>query len=312
MLRLQSSWLLEAVAEKIGVDSIFFPYFHRFSALSWLSRKEITLYLNSPIDSQTMLARAWLKCPDGGFSEPNFHKFNQVIRKPLELELNPFKLWRDRFFSSQQLDYLFYWREAAYEIENEQQREIFWSAVYQIISYWLTNQKCNNKIFFQPEQIMADCLNQHRAFAKGRAGAIEISCIALEELVVDANPLVVFPLIFEDEESHESELQIIFHAWFHGYADLEQARRDIRSALRHYHFSFEKPSDFSLFTRLASGSDSAVFAWSGRDIPPKIYEQELVEPLRKAFAAKFNTLRLTFKAVDRAIDAYDYLLIFNN
>ncbi len=312
MLRLQSSWLLESVAEVVGVDSIFFPFFHRFSALNWLSRKEITLYLNSPVDSQAMLARAWLNCRDQGFSERNLQKFNQVIRKPLELEMNPFKTWKDRFFSNQQLDYLFYWREAAYEIEDEKQREIFWSSVYQIISYWLTNQKCNNKTHYQPDQIMGYYLNQHQLFIKGRSGRVEVSCIPLEELAVDANPLVVFPLAFEDEENHESELQTIFHAWFHGYADLEQARRDIRSALRHYLFSFEKPSDFSLFTRLASGAECAALTWSGKDIPPKIYEQELVEPLRKAFASKYNLSKLTLKAIDRTADAYDYLLIFHN
>ncbi len=312
MLRLQSSWLLESAAEFAGVDSIFFPYFHRFSALSWLSRKEITLYLNSPIDSQAMLARAWIACRDGGFNERNFHKFNQVIKKPLELELNPFKTWKDRFFSGQQLDYLFYWREAAYEIEDEKQREIFWAAVYQVLSCWLANQKSATKIHYLPDQIMAYILNQHRAFVRGRSGRVEISCIALEELAAGKNPLVVFPLVFEDEETSESELQAIFHAWFHGYADLEQARREIRNALRHFMISFARPSDWSLFTRLASGAESAAVTWSGRDLPPRVYEQELIEPIRKAFSARYSSSRLTYKAVDRTCDAYDYLLMFHN
>ncbi|MDD3147154.1 MAG: hypothetical protein PHD82_07630, partial [Candidatus Riflebacteria bacterium] len=210
------------------------------------------------------------------------------------------------------LDYLFYWREAAYEIEDEKQREVFWSSVYQIISYWLANQKFANKIVYQPDQIMAQVLNQHAAFVKGRTGRVEVSCIALEELVADKNPLVVFPIVFEDEESQETELQCIFHAWFHGYADLEQARRDIRSSLRHYYFSFEKKSDFSMFLRLSSEAESAALTWSGSDIPPKIYEQELVEPLRKAFSERYGHSKLFYKAVDRTVDAFDYLLLFYN
>ncbi|HNX74290.1 MAG TPA: hypothetical protein PLM07_05725 [Candidatus Rifleibacterium sp.] len=312
MLRLQSSWLLEAAAEHAGVDSLFFPYFHRFSALNWLSRKEITLYLNSPVDSQAMLARAWINCRDGGFGERNLQKFNQVIKKPLELDLNPFRTWKDRFFGSQQLDYLFYWREAAYEIEDEKQREIFWSVVYQIISYWVANQKAGTRIIYEPDQIMAYYLNQHQRFVRGRSGRVEISCIPLEELAAGKNPLIVFPLLFEDEENSETELQIIYHAWFHGYADLEQSRRDLRNILRHYLISFEKSSDWSLFVRLAAGADSAALTWSGRDLPPKIYEQELIGPMRQAFSAAYKSSRLTYKAVDRTCDAYDYLLMFHN
>lgn len=311
MLRLQSSWLLEAVGEIGGVDSIFFPCFHRFSALSWLSRKEITLYLNSPIDSQAMLARAWLSNRDGGFNEKNLQKFNQVIKRPLELEMNPFKTWKDRMFTSQQLDYLFYWREAAYEIDDEKQREIFWAAVYQILSYWLTNKGFVGRQDLKPDQVMAFCLEQHRSFVKGRTGRIEVSNIALDELAVDRNPLVAFPLLFDDEETQETELQAVFHAWFHGHADLEQARRDIKNCLRRYLISFEKTPDYSTFVRLSANADMAVLCWSGRDLPPKLYEQEIVEPMRRAFSSRYGRSRLFFKAVDRSIDAYDYLLVFH-
>lgn len=312
MLRLQASWVLESVAEICGVDSVFFPYFHRFSSLNWLSRKEISLFINTPVDSQAMLARTWFDSTRGCFSEKNLQKFNQVIKKPLELELNPFKIWKDHPFSSQQLDYLFYWHEAAYEIEDLKQREIFWAAVYQIISYWLSNQKAGAKLAYQPDEIMAFYLNQHKAFLKGRAGRVEFSSIALDELVTGPNALVVFPLAFDDDEGSETELQTFFHAWFHGYADLDQASRDIKSLLRKYLVSFDRPRDFSLHTRLAANAEAAVLTWSGSELPPKMYEQELVEPLQKAFAANFKKSRLSLKAVDRSRDTYDYLLIFHN
>lgn len=312
MLRLQSSWLLESVAEIYGVESLFFPFFHRFSAMSWLSRKGITLYLNNPLDSQAMLARAWLDVAGGIFTAKNLQKFNQVIKKPLELELNPFKTWKDRLFSSQQLDYLFYWREAAFEIEDDRQREIFWSAVYQIISYWMSNQKAGMQPTSRPDEMMAFYLHRHQAFIKGREGRIEFSSIALDELSGGSGALVVFPLIFDDDDSAEVDIQTVFHAWFHGHADLENARRDIKAALRKYLISFDRPRDFSLHTRLAEGSDVAVLTWSGNELPPGIFEQELVEPLRKAFSGQYARSRLTLKAVDKSRDSYDYLLIFHN
>ena len=312
MLRLQSSWLLESVAEISSVDSVFFPFIHRFSVLNWLSRREISLHVNSPIDSQAMLVRSWLDGSVGKFSEKNIHKFNQVIQRPFDIELNPFKSWKDRIFTTQQLDYLFYWREAAYEIEDEKQREIFWATVYQIISYWLSMKNAGLEANLQPAEIMKLTLDSHGRFIVGRDGSLHITCLPLDEVAPGHSSLAVFPLLFEDDDGSENDAQSIFHAWFHGHADQEQARRDIKHALRKYLISFDRPRDFSLHAKLAALADVTVFAWSGLSLPPRLYEQELVRPLREAFSGLYKKSGLSLKAVDKSNDAYDYLLIFFN
>ena len=313
MLRFQASWLLESVNEIDSVESVFFPVFHWFSAFSWLSRREISLSLNSPIDSQAMLARAWVACQAGGLSEKNRGKFNQKLQNQLEADANPFRSWKDRLFDARQLDYLFYWREAAYEIEDVEQREIFWSLVYHIMSYWLATRKFKPEGSLAPDEMMDVYINRHRDFLKGQNGHLEVFNLPLADLVAPRyNSLTVFPLIFDDDESAESELQAVFHAWYHGHDDFEAARRELKTLLRPILLTIGGANDCTIFSRLASQARMAAITWSGRDLPPKLYEQELVEPFRKEFAAQFRNSRLFLKNVDRSADAYDYLLIFHN
>lgn len=309
-MRLQSSWLIESVAEETTVESVFFPFIHRFSALNWLSRKEIPCLVNTPIDSQALLLRAWYEVSQGGFSDKNRKKFNQVIKNPLDLEMNPFQSWKDRLFDRQQLDYLFYWREAAYEIDDDKQREIFWASVYQIIAYWLSNRASRIPLAFQPDQIMEYVLQSHKKFVSAREDCIKVTCRKFEELIAEDVSLTVFPMVFSDEEIFESELQAIFHSWFHGHADVDQAKKDIKIVMRKYHLTMGKPLELDFFRNLAANSDMAAVVWSGIELPPAVYEQELVEPLRKTFAAKFAQSKMSLKAVDRSLDAYDYLMLF--
>ncbi|EKD84180.1 MAG: hypothetical protein ACD_39C00199G0003 [uncultured bacterium] len=309
-LRLQSSWLLEAVSEVATVDSVFFPIIHRFSALNWLSRREFSLSVNAVTASQAMILRAWLDGRNGPFSDKNLQKFNQQIKNPLDLSMNPFRAWKDRWFDRQQLDYLFYWREAAFEIEEETQREIFWSVVYQIMSCWLSNRAGDIQTVCQPDEIMGLMLNRHGEFIRGREAKIEITNSSLDELDARNACLTVFPLIFADEESSETTLQIIFDAWQNGHDDLELSRRELRVQLRRYQISIERPNDYHIFTKLSSNSQIAAMAWSGADLPPTLYEQELVKPMQKAFEKRYTQSRLLMKAVDRSSDSYDYLLLF--
>ncbi|MEW6710870.1 MAG: hypothetical protein AB1403_13675, partial [Candidatus Riflebacteria bacterium] len=298
-------------ASEIGtVESIFLPFIHRYSSLSWLCRRDIELSVNSPIDSQAMLLRVWYQAEC--FSEQNRRKFNQVIKKPLELDMNPFKNWNERWFSRQQLDYLFYWREAAYEIEDHQQREVFWGAVYAIMSYWLGHRQVNVNPVMQPDEIMHHILMMHKETAKTHEGMVKISSSSFEDLEPPVAALTVFPLIFPDDEDEETQLQAIYQAWFHGHSDVEQARRDIRNQLRRYHFSLEKKTDFSEYLRLARDSQIVAVCWSGEELPPRIHEQEIIEPFRREFSGRFSRSRFSIKAVDRQKDSYDYLLLFFN
>ncbi|PKL40329.1 MAG: hypothetical protein CVV41_19905 [Candidatus Riflebacteria bacterium HGW-Riflebacteria-1] len=308
-LRLQSSWLLEAVSEVGTVDSVFFPVIHRFSALNWLSRRDFALTVNAVTASQAMILRAWLDGQNGSFSASNLQKFNQQIRNPLDLSMNPFRAWKDRWFDRQQLDYLFYWREAAFEIEEETQREIFWSAVYQIMSCWLSNRAVEMQNLCQPDELMGLILNRHGEFIRGREAKISISNCSLDELAAKEACLTVFPLMFADEETPETTLQVIFSAWQSGHDDLEHARRELKVALRKYQISIERPNDYYTFTRLSANSQITAIVWSGADLPPTLYEQELVMPLQKAFAGRYSRSRLLMKAVDRSSDSFDYQLL---
>lgn len=309
-LRLQSSWLLEAVSKIASIDSVFFPVIHRFSALNWLSRRGFSLSVNAVIASQAMLLRSWLDGRNGGFSDKNLQKFNQQIKNPLDLSMNPFRAWKDRWFDSQQLDYLFYWREAAFEIEEESQREIFWSAVYQIISYWLSNRACEVAVECRPDEIMGLILNRQAEFIRGREAGISITNRSLDDLEAVKAGLTVFPLVFADDDSSENTMQVIFNAWQNGYDDLEQSRREFRVQLRRYQVNLEHPSDYYIYTKLSANSQIAAVIWSGVDLPPTLYEQELVRPLQSAFAGRYEKSQLLMKAVDRTCDAYDYLLLF--
>lgn len=309
-LRLQSSWLLEAVSEITGVESVFFPVIHRFSALNWLSRRDFTLSVNAVSASQAMLLRAWLDMRNGAFSSRNLQKFNQQIKNPLDLEMNPFRVWKDRWFDRQQLDYLFYWREAAFEIEEESQREIFWSAVYQIMTCWLSNRSCGIETECRPDEMMGLMLQRHASFIHGREARVGISFSNLDELVPENVTLTVFPLMFIDEETPESILQTVFDAWHIGSDDLENSRRQLRMHLRKYLLKLSRPDDCQLFTRLSTNSKVVALVWSGFELPPALYDQEIVRPFRKAFSERYSHSQLLMKAVDRSRDAYDYLLLF--
>lgn len=309
-LRLQSSWLLEAVSEIASVDSVFFPVIHRFSALNWLSRRDFSLSINALSVSQAMLLRAWLDGKNGAFTDKNLQKFNQQIKNPLDLSMNPFRAWKDRWFDRQQLDYLFYWREAAFEIEDESQREIFWSTVYQIMSYWLSNRACEIAVECMPDEIMGFMLNRHAEFIRNREAKISITRKNLDELEAVTTDLTVFPLVLGDDDSFENTLQVIFDAWQNGYDDLEQSRRELKFQLRRYQIDLERSNDYCLYTKLSASSQTAVVLWSGIDLPPIFYEQELVRPLQNAFAGRYKNSQLLMKAVDRTCDAYDYLLLF--
>lgn len=312
MLRLQSSWLLESAGEYASVESIFFPFIHRYSSLNWFSRRELELTVNTPLDSQAMLIRVWLDAKKGAFSEKNRKKFNQIIKKPLELDMNPFKNWNERIFDRQQLDYLFYWREAAYEIEDQHQREIFWGSVYGIMSYWLSNRKVNRSPAYQPDEIMHYVIKLHKEHCDHQDAELVLMNDPFEILTPPKSSLAVFPLIFNDEEDEEFQLQAIFHAWYHGHADLEQARREIKNHLRFYSFSLEKKTDFETMLKLCQNSEVAAICWSGEDLPPKIHEQEIIEPFRREFVHRFSRSQFSIKTVNPVTDSYDYLLLFFN
>jgi hypothetical protein len=308
MLRLQSSWLLETAAEVVQVDSIFVPYFYRFSALNWLNNLELPITVNFPIDSQAMIAKAWFEADRGPFLARNFSRFIQPMSEPLPESENPFNPWLGTLFDRQQLDYLYYWREKTQEIKDTAQKEIFWSVIYQVISYWLSNKKAETSMFFEPDKIVAYYLHYRNDFIKDKGNKVEITNYHINELKPENASLTLFPLLF-DEENEEDLLQIIYYCWCHGHANLKLARKEIDFALNKYMVPFNAKNDYSLFVNLAKNSSVAAFTWSGKGLAPKVYEQVLVEPIRKAFANTHSNSKLSLKSVDKTTDSYDYLLV---
>lgn len=309
MIRIQPSWLLEAAGGRDVFESIYFPFLPRFSSANWFLRNGINLEINTPTDSQAMLFRSWLKGAET-FSEKNTRKFNQIIKNPLDLEMNPFKTLKDKYFSRQQIDYLFYWREAAFEIEDESQREIFWGIVYQIISCWLSNRSAKIENSIPPDQLMAMILGYHGSFVKGRTGKAEIFCNNYEAVDSTKSNVVVFPLVFTEEDNIETEIQQVFHAWFHGHADLEKSRKDIRIDQRKFLYNIGGENEYQLMLRTSANAQICAVLWSGADLPPSLYEQQVVEPIKKVFSEKFSRSRLYLKAVDHTSDRFDFLLLF--
>ena len=311
MLRLQTSWILDSVNELLTVKSIFMPFFHRFTDLNRLVKlNQVDVNVNSPVDTQSMLARAWFGPDKTTFYEKNIYKFNQVLSSPLDTGgANPFIPWINKLFTRTQIDYLYYWRECAYEMEDEDQREIFWSSVYFIISYWLSNKKHSGTNMWEPDKIMAYYLHTHNDFIKSYNGKPKITNTSLHELEPITTSLTIFPLLFDDDDTDESKQQTIFYAWNHGTADIKQAKNEINAALNKYMVPFNERNDYSLFSKLASKSDSVAFMWSGNNLAPKVYEEVLADPIRRGFNSKYKKSKLLMKAVDKSSDSYDYLLI---
>jgi hypothetical protein len=200
----------------------------------------------------------------------------------------------------------------AFEIEKIEQREIFWGAVYAIMSYWLSNRKVGRIPAYSPEEIMHYVLTMHEENSRSKKPRLELLSEEFAALEPPESSLTVFPLIFNDEEDTETELQSIFHAWYHGHSDLLKARREIKNQLYQYSFNFGKQKDFSCYTNLSRNSDIVAFCWSGKDLPPVVHEQEIIEPFREQFSELFSRSRCSIKAVDPNSDAFDYLLLFFN
>ncbi len=311
MIRLQSSWLLESVSESLLVDSIFIPYFYRFSALNWLSNLELPMTVNFPVDTQALLAKSWYEVDRGPFLDRNFSRFIKAMEEPLPEADNPFNPWLDKIFNRQQLDYLYYWRIKTQEMKDESQKEILWSVIYQVISYWIANNKAKTQMFFEPDKIIAYYLHYRNDFIKDRRNKIKIVNKPIDAMEPQEASLTLFPLLFEDQDQEQEILQLVYYCWHKGHGDLKKAKKEINASINNYMVPFNVKNDYSLFVNLGSKSKTVAFVWSGKELAPKVYEQVLADPIRKAFATTHGTSKLSMKAVDKTSDSYDYLLILS-
>jgi hypothetical protein len=305
--------VLEVASEIGNVDSIYFPYIDNLFSVFWFIRREdISLVANCPLDSRALLLETFVGNEKGIFLDQNRKKFNQIIKNPLELDMNPFRNWKDRFFTREQLDYLFYWREAAYELSDQNQRDIFWAAVYFIMQYWLSNRGNGVPCKFKPDQIMDIMLDRQAkssAFANDNFSLLKQN---FDDLEAKKAALAVIPLEFEVDGNDEPNLETIFHSWFHGHSDCDHARREIRNTLNKFKYSFTGKENLNKYLEAVTDSKFVVFLWNGVGLPPGFYEQEVILPLKETFADKFKKSEFRIKAIDPSQDEYDYLLLFHN
>lgn len=311
-MRLQTSWLIEIASKNSKVESIVIPYVANFASLIWLKNRCVKTLVNNPVDSQAMVIKRFAGKEPVFFTEKNKRKFNQVLLKPLDIEMNPFRKWNDKYFSREQLDYLFYWHEVAFEIEDAQQKELFWSFVYRIMRYWISHKKNHSDIFLSPDQLMSYYLKWHESYKDKDPGCIDVCEKTLEKFEIEDTSLLILPLVTSEDGGDNILHKILFHTWFQGHSDFDIARKEYVSKIHDYFFSFDSNPNFSKFAHLIEKSEQTVICWTGKNLPPALYSQYIVEPVQKEFSNIYNTSEFSIKAVRPEEDEYDYALLFYN
>ena len=313
MLRFQASWLVETILDNltvVGSEPIwFFPCLCKFMPLEWLGHRNASIYINVPIHSQAVLFKSWFSNNDAFPQEEVMKAFNQILMKNIDINLNPFKPWLDVYFTKQQLDYLLYWREAANELTNEAIRDSFLAIVFQVINYWLANNKSGVANAFPPDEILAYYYKRYRGFREHSA-KFKISEQSLGDLEPKTCDVAVFNLTFGDEDYLEDESLLVYNAWIDGYNDVEESKRSFSNILSQYILELGKTNNFNFYKKMSENAKIAVFCWSGTGISPNLYQRMLVELLQKLFAEKYKTSKLVFKPIDPTTDSYDYILLF--
>lgn len=309
ILRFQPSWILESLPPG-EVDSVFLPLAPRASTLFWFKRLGLRLYANDPVESRALLLRALLQNQGETFSPENLRKFNQTLRKPIPLTMNPFRSWEGRPFSRVQLDYLFYWREAALEIPESVQRDLFWAAVFEVMACWIGLARTGRPPPLPPDELMGFMLERQREQVFPGAEAVYCLHLPLAELGEEVEASVfLLPLIIAEKGRPEQDLELLFHAWYRGGGDLVAARSEIEAARRGWIQKWDGPPAYAEMLRKVGQAKFAVITWSGGDVPPRLHEEIIAEPFRRAFAAVFPTSTLHVRAACRETDEYDFLLV---
>ncbi len=313
MLRFQASWLVETILDNITVTGAepvwFFPSLCKFMPLEWLAHRNASILINVPIHSQAVLFKSWFSNREAFPQEEVMKAFNQILMRNIDINLNPFKQWLDVYFTKQQLDYLLYWREAANELTNEAIRDSFLAIVFQVISYWLDNNKSGIENAFPPDEILAYYYKRFRAFREHTA-KFKITEQALDDIEAKECDIAVFNLTFDDEDYLEDEALLVYNAWMGGYTDIEESRRNFSSALKQYIFELGNLKNYTFYKKITDKAQISAFCWSGIGISPNIYQRKLVEPLQNMLSDKYKTSRFVYKPIDSASDAYDYILLF--
>ncbi len=313
MLRFQASWLVESVFDNIkdinNESTWFFPCLWKFMPMEWLGYRNANIHINVPIHSQAVLFNSWFTNSEAFPDEEVMKAFNQILMRSIDININPFKSWLDVYFSKQQLDYLLYWREAANELTNESIRDSFLSIVYQVMNYWIANNREGVENAFPPDEILAYYYKRFRAFKEHLAN-FKITEQPIESLITESCSLVVFNLIFGDEDYLEDETLLVYNAWLNGYTDIEESKRNFTNELKHYSIELGNTKNFDFYKKICEKANTAAFCWSGFGISPNLYNRLLVEPMQKQLLDLYKTSKLIYKPIDSTSNYYDYILLF--
>jgi hypothetical protein len=309
-MRLQPSWILESLPNP-DIESVFVPLGARPESLLVFKQLGIKMYANDPVESRAMCLRALLENPGEPLAVDIRRKFNRVLPKPLEFEVNPFRTWENKPFSRLQLDYLFYWREATLEITEPRQRDLFWAAVRGVFAHWLS-QPAEVTSALPPDEVIGYLFERQKELVLPGEAEVFALHTPLDELgdEVEAD-LYLVPLMISDRDRPGAELETFFHAWFRGNGDLTAARTEIDAARRGWTIRWDDRNDVRAIAGKVGRATQVAVCWSAQDLPPRVHEESIANPIREAFASRFANAQLLMKTADLERDDYDGMLIFH-
>ena len=308
-MRFQPSWVWQELQGEVA-DSLFIPAAPRANSLLWFKRIGISCLVHDPTPGGAIALRALLENPGEPFAEELKHQINRTIRQSVEMDLNPFRTWLDRPFSRRQLDHLFFWREAGFEIEAPLQRELFGLAIQDVLHFWLNKREPEADLGVSPDEILGYYLNRlNDKIFPGREPVKVLSRLPSGgEAPVEAGVGLV---CFRSEEIPEREFSAdeYFHAWLSGDGDLTKARKDLEIAWRDWTINWKKPLMVEPLLPVLRGCKQVVFTWSGEDHPPRVYEEQVIKPIQFVFQPWFSKSEWRYKGANRLEEQYDFLLI---
>ncbi|MBF0543388.1 MAG: hypothetical protein HQM08_03085 [Candidatus Riflebacteria bacterium] len=307
-MRFQPSWL----EEKCGlskIESIFFPISIKSESLMWFKKRGVKLFINDPLPSKIPLLKGLLENQKELFLDESRKYLANHVNKNPDFPQNPFKSWQTDLFSPLQLDFLYFWRETTFAL-GETQRNLLAAAVKEVISYWLSFPSKTPRGTLSPSEILDYFIlrNNQMIFNSGeKVYVLQHAFPEISEEVESSLYLVSLREVSSPDEKLTSE--VLFHAWWLGNTDLNKAKTEIYNFAREWGYSWQGVNDFSQYAKKSGKSEAAAFFWSSEGVPPKLNEEMIIYPIKKAFLHKFPKSSQYFKMADRKKEEYDFLLI---
>ncbi len=309
MLRFQPSWILQSFGND-KIENLYFPYAPRAESLLWFKRVGHGLIVHDPVPVGQVGLSAVLANDSEQLAEAHRRLATRAISKPVALELNPFRSWLDKPFSREQLDHLFFWREAGFELEPLSQRCLFMQAVGEVIHCLCGFEGVSEPRPMPPDELMGYFLKQQQQRIFARKGNVRIfDSVERAAANLDAFCALVLPLLTTEPPTKGYFAEEYFHAWLNGDGDLERARSEMHRLREPVCIDWKGAMQVERLVPLAKGCCEAVIAWSGDHLPPQWYDEQLVRPLKAAFASTYQKMDWYVKGADRQEDAYDFLLV---